>query len=94
LGTLTNFIPVTDFSVTSYIPAVLAIPQLLIQKNQQGVLLNWNAVQGANLYRIYASSDPVVWSDIPYAECSQTSFLIINPPDKMFFKIVAVYQAP
>jgi hypothetical protein len=36
----------------------------------------------------------VVWSEIPYAECSQTSFLIINPPDKMFFKIVAVYQAP
>ena len=94
LGSLSNFIPVTGFSVTSYIPAVLAIPQLLIQKNQQGVLLNWNAVPGANLYRIYASSDPVVWSDIPYAECSQTSFLITNPPDKMFFKIVAVYQAP
>ncbi len=94
LGTLSNNIPVTGFSVTSYVPVVLAIPQLLIQKHQQGVILSWNAVQGANLYRIYASSDPAVWSDIPYAEISQNSFLITNPPDKMFFKIVAVYQAP
>jgi len=57
-------------------------------------MISWNAVQGANLYRIYASSDPAVWSDIPYAESSQNSFLITNPQDKMFFKIVAVYQAP
>jgi len=93
-GTLSNYIPVTGFSVTSYVPVVLAIPQLIIQKNQLGVMLSWNAVQGANLYRIYASSDPAVWSDIPYAEISQNSFLITNPQDKMFFKIVAVYQAP
>ena len=93
-GTLNNYIPVTGFSVTSFVPVVLAIPQLQIQKNQQGVMLSWNAVQGANLYRIYASSDPAVWSDIPYAEISQNSILITNPQDKMFFKIVAVYQAP
>jgi len=93
-GTLSSYVPVTGFAVIDYVPAVLATPSVATSLVQQGVQLSWNAVPGANRYRIYASPDPTVWQDTPLAEQNQTSYTLTNPGNRMFFKVIAVYLAP
>ncbi|MDD4310820.1 MAG: hypothetical protein PHO32_10595, partial [Candidatus Cloacimonetes bacterium] len=52
--------------------------------------LEWNAVEGANSYRIYHSSDPYAESwGLPYAITAETNWTDVEPAANNFYRIVA-----
>jgi len=93
-GTVSSYIPVTGFAISDYVPLTLAVPVLQGVLNDQGMLLSWTVVQGANQYRIYASDNPVVWPDTPLATVNQNTYQASLTGNRRFFKIIAAYQAP
>ncbi len=88
-GTLSSNIPVCMFLSSG---AKLATPQLSLQKDGSNLVLSWNAVPGANLYRIYASPTPSFLRDVPVAETNQLSYTIPEG-SRMFYRVIATSQA-
>lgn len=93
-GTLTSNIPITTFVVGDYVPQALAVPVVAISSSEGQLQLSWNAVQGANLYKVYSTDNPTQWPDTPLANVSQTTFAVTSAANRKFFKVIAVHQAP
>ncbi|MDD2229894.1 MAG: M6 family metalloprotease domain-containing protein [Candidatus Cloacimonetes bacterium] len=87
-GTLSSNVPVTVFVVDN---AVLATPSITIQQQGADLLLSWNAVPGAVMYRFYASSSPDITMDAPLAVTSELS-IAVPISAAMFFKVVATSE--
>ncbi len=88
-GTLSNSIPVSIFLSSG---AKLGTPMLSMQQEGTSLVLRWNAVPGAAVYRIYASATPSFLRDTPVAETSQLSYTVPNG-SKMFYRVVAASAA-
>jgi hypothetical protein len=58
-------------------------------------VLSWNAVSGANGYKVWGASDPYApdpWTQIEYI--TGTTYTYLGTDDKKFFKVTALTEAP
>jgi len=70
-------------------------PVVTISNVAGNPVLSWNAVSGANGYKIYASADPYApepWEQVAFI--TGTTYTYTGTDDKKFFKVTAVTEAP
>ena len=80
--------------VTNGISAI-ETPVVTIYNVAGNPVLSWNAVSGANGYKVYASADPYApepWEQIAFI--TGTTYTYTGTDDKKFFKVTAVTEAP
>lgn len=69
-------------------PQPLESPIVTINKTSEGILLYWQAVSGANSYRILSSNDPYFGFQ-PIATITNTNFLDVVG-NRKFYKVIAI----
>jgi hypothetical protein len=89
-GNLSGNIPLMAFVTAN---AALAAPEVQCIFAGSSPQLSWNTVMGANSYKVYATDNPLIWSDTPVATVSGTSYS--SPTSNCrFFKILASSSQP
>ncbi|MBM4400248.1 MAG: hypothetical protein FJ041_07980, partial [Candidatus Cloacimonetes bacterium] len=69
----------------------IGAPNPQISRNGTGIYLSWQAVPGANAYRVYRSSS-VDGEYILLATVNQLFYLDINSSNTALYKITAVFH--
>lgn len=71
----------------------LQIPQIYVEKTAAGVIITWEAVENATLYKIYRALEPYA----EYEFLGSTSSVYFEDPqtlDKAFYRVKAVRELP
>jgi len=71
----------------------LQIPQIYVEKTAAGVIITWEAVENATLYKIYRALEPYA----EYEFWGSTSSVYFEDPqtlDKAFYRVKAVRELP
>jgi len=75
-------------------PLELGTPLLNISRDGGNIRLSWDAVEHANRYLIYATTDPTQWQEEPSFETEQYFLELPLQSERMFYRIKASYIEP
>ncbi|MDD4309687.1 MAG: hypothetical protein PHO32_04860, partial [Candidatus Cloacimonetes bacterium] len=84
-GTLSSYIPVTAFVASN---AALISPLVTVNNNGASLQLSWDAVPGAQSYKVYATENLNSWLEEPLAVVFTNSYST-TAASKRFFRVVA-----